>query len=125
MQEKKAGITFADIVYKGSGRTPIELLQSENASLRQQLAEAQERSSDIAGCYNRLLEEVKWQPIETAPKDGRKILVCSNIGFIAFARWKVIFGEGNWNTMGGGITQPDDITHWMPLPKAPEEADNG
>ena len=32
------------INYKGSGRTPIELLQSENASLRQQLAEALEKN---------------------------------------------------------------------------------
>jgi hypothetical protein len=68
----------------------------------------------------------QWQPIETAPKDGREVLVgrfkrgCpwngriavdwyrgprDNAGFIGWCR----FNPQHW-----------PATHWMPLPKPPE-----
>jgi Protein of unknown function (DUF551) len=66
--------------------------------------------------------EMKWQPIETAPKDGTAILALvdglhENTGepFIAAVAW---YREGFWlvNEEGGDTYQP---THWMPLPPPP------
>ena len=57
-----------------------------------------------------------WQPIETAPKDGTKIILLPWADpeslFVSYwvscdQRW----ANNDWSK----------ITHWMPLPKAPEE----
>ena len=88
-------------------------LKAENAALRQQLAEAQAR--------------MKWQPIETAPKDGRSIIIwdADHLFHFCFAR----YSEQQWwpsNPLGLPVphylrvTSP---THWMPLPE-PQEADH-
>lgn len=66
---------------------------------------------------------MEWQPIETAPKDGRRVLVWINEGLrftgCAFAHlW--FYDDG---TLGGGaegFAGKWDITHWMPLPDAPK-----
>jgi hypothetical protein len=66
----------------------------------------------------------KWQPIETAPKDGTIILVAwggtrrvwpARFGDVgpedAWVGWSNAFGEMH-------IT---DMTHWMPLPEPPNQ----
>jgi hypothetical protein len=59
-----------------------------------------------------------WQPIETAPKDGTRVLAClvgDTFPFLTFS-----FG-GQWiddDTQGEVIYPPP--THWQPLPKPPE-----
>ena len=57
-----------------------------------------------------------WQSIETAPKDGTKFL-CYRDGDIANAWWTgdVLGGRG-WSYAAWAYP-----THWMPLPKTPEE----
>ena len=61
----------------------------------------------------------KWQPIETAPKDGSSILLTdSSDGSIKECRWDYCLGWGDpvyseWS-FGG---KP---THWMPLPEPPK-----
>ena len=75
----------------------------EVVDLRKQLAEVQER--------------LKWQPIETAPKDGEKILI-SVRGSSFLAYWHTLIQA--WDTAYGSTMDTD---HWMPLPPAPE-ADN-
>lgn len=60
-----------------------------------------------------------WQPIETAPKDGTRVLVNSHwmdatgkrLG-VEIAHWRE---EGYWQCLE---RQP---THWMPLPDPPKE----
>jgi hypothetical protein len=57
-----------------------------------------------------------WQPIATAPSDGRKILVIG--GWRTEA--EIQKADGEWWRMrkrGGGTAQP---THWMPLPEPPD-----
>ena len=66
-----------------------------------------------------------WQPIATAPKDGRDFLVWNRENRVRKARWyersssdlgiSLYEGDGV-NSFKGGI-QP---THWMPLPAPPE-----
>jgi hypothetical protein len=64
-----------------------------------------------------------WQPIETAPKDGAKILVCSTDGRgldARIVRWEEYAGPGQWYTVHGeAYWREDDFTHWMPLPPPP------
>jgi hypothetical protein len=60
-----------------------------------------------------------WQPIETAPTDGTKILGwCGSFCDICYRDRK--FGNDVWMTDGcadfGGSENP---THWMPMPEAP------
>jgi len=60
-----------------------------------------------------------WQPIATAPKDGRGILVHGGV-----ARWHVGDDcDGAWYSITGykypGRPIDWPVTHWMPLPVPP------
>lgn len=73
---------------------------------------------------------VGWQPIETAPKDGRWIIVYGesnsicNTAFASYrpgdrqfnngSSWHVYGPFGNWMVAG------HKFTHWMPLPEPPK-----
>jgi len=95
-------------------------LQNENATLRQQLAEAREKNSTIAMVFNRLLEETKWQPIETAPKDGTWLVVFTALGSCFIARWNQRHEE--WAVPGSGLA---NVIYWKPLGPFPGgEADH-
>ncbi len=90
-----------------------------------------------------------WQPIESAPKDGTRILVahpayegmgpdgpCPMPAAAHVAYWNPegsswvdecgsfdgdvdhLETTGNWNS-GTGWFQPNEVTHWMPLPQPP------
>jgi hypothetical protein len=57
----------------------------------------------------------EWQPIETAPKDGKDILVFGEqLRRVAF--WDEARG-GLWSRWPG--REPIRATHWMPLPEPP------
>ena len=69
-------------------------------------------------------ELMDWQPIETAPKDGRWVLVCGGNWRVIMAwyalnpridraYWKV---SDEWDDYELADDQP---THWMPLPEPP------
>lgn len=89
---------------------------------------------------------MQWQPIETAPKDGTRILTFAPTRYekqqtIAVVWWGEFWHEdyepaGNGLFMQtrqllraeweGGPWSPWRPTHWMPLPAPPkEQADNG
>ena len=67
----------------------------------------------------------KWQPINTVPRDGTRVL-----GYCDGDYWAIEFFwedecEGklyfkHWN--GDYTSDPDEPTHWMPLPKPPKGA---
>lgn len=59
----------------------------------------------------------KWQPIETAPRDGTRVLICwQDTGVVESAEYRK--GAG-WT--GAACFWIRDPSHWMPLPGAPRE----
>lgn len=72
---------------------------------------------------------VPWQPIETAPKDGRSILVGvggwgKRVAQAEWDQWGDAADEGGWRCGRPGAKGYDDAgfepTHWRELPAAPE-----
>ena len=74
----------------------------------------------------------QWQPIETAPKDGTRIMLWEQYSDVPFVGWWMAGGhwtvshehvdaKGGWE---GAIVvdriEQKFITHWMPLPTPPE-----
>lgn len=67
----------------------------------------------------------QWQPIETAPKDGREILVYGIwtgeiYGPDAMPSIGVAFSGSLELTLGDAYSCGCDATHWMPLPEPPK-----
>jgi len=81
----------------------------------------------MAGAYDEAAEAAiaampGWQPIETAPKDGTRILAWPvySDDLPAEARWRYMRRTpGRWET-GSGPIYGNGPTHWMPLPPSPE-----
>jgi hypothetical protein len=69
-------------------------------------------------------EEMKWQTIESAPKDGTPILGCS-LGYYVpqYIVWATYHpnaqGKECWRTSDICGNKVEGISHWMPLPKPP------
>lgn len=75
---------------------------------------------------------MKWQPIETAPKDGEILLIWIgdvDFGYCRNGKWFVI-NNGDYLYGGHGRDYACGVhdsfvyrppTHWMPLPEAPKE----
>ena len=66
---------------------------------------------------------MKWEPIETAPKDGRQILVIDIDGQFVVVEYSVwADGTAMWE-IGHGENRiyccNRPLTHWMPLPDPP------
>lgn len=63
-----------------------------------------------------LARRCEWRPIETAPKDGTRILVHVPGFGQEISAWslRMATGEHEWF----GLAR--DPTHWMPLPEPPE-----
>ena len=65
---------------------------------------------------------MEWEPIETAPKDGTRVLLYDRFmreqDFAVFVgRWVMgLHGAGWYATPGAFSKRP---THWMPIPKPP------
>ncbi|WP_082430767.1 DUF551 domain-containing protein [Novosphingobium sp. KN65.2] len=69
----------------------------------------------------------EWQPIETAPKDGRCIIVGrftgkknNHDGLVQVDRWHNRERGDSYNGFGKFNNQFWPATHWMPLPAPPE-----
>jgi hypothetical protein len=79
-----------------------------------------------------------WNPIETAPKDGTRVLLwipgtgelvysgCFNTyqhylnGDLTSETAKWFWGQTHWMTLGKEPEPDPQPTHWMPLPSAPK-----
>jgi len=108
--------------------TPDDLLrQAENNSI---ISENQ-RGAEIAmleWAAQRIteLENVVWQPIETAPRDGTWVVLTDGSA-VGVAYWGgTYFGsDPAWVVYAHRsefeLCHVDKPTHWMPLPTPPEE----
>ena len=72
----------------------------------------------------------EWQPIETAPKDGTKILVWTHHDVCEISEWFQATGY-KYKEVGRGLYAKSIVvanegwssntpTHWQPLPDPPE-----
>lgn len=70
--------------------------------------------------------EMKWHPIDTAPRNGTSILVCNDWQpGVDMVSWKGGKKRGGWATEDGTAQYGEGIfTHWMPLPLAINEKPN-
>jgi len=75
---------------------------------------------------------IGWQPIETAPKDGTRVLAWTRnaqSAFVAFWREHGLAPEDEergWLTLMGVRATSEhgsDLSHWMPLPSPPPSSD--
>jgi hypothetical protein len=70
----------------------------------------------------------KWQPIESAPKDGTPLLLFSPLDYFTFGNVEngLIWVSGGWRCGSSGWRGDGGIdhepTHWMPLPPPPPDA---
>ena len=65
----------------------------------------------------------EWKKIESAPKDGTKIMIWAPGRAVHVAKWDNHWGERGdkwWRVPEGGYWF-DPPTHWMPLPEQPKE----
>jgi hypothetical protein len=66
-----------------------------------------------------------WQPIATAPKTSKAILVhCSSRHNTYVASYGKVGGflrVDGWRHFGGGGDMMERPTHWMPLPPPPDQ----
>lgn len=86
------------------------------------------RATDALNAAAETLVRAGWQPIETAPKDGTRILlwcVHQNAQYAKDARaegWEAaVIGEWTTHNRGGWVWHglAGKHTHWMPLPDPP------
>ena len=70
----------------------------------------------------------EWQPIETAPKDGTKLLLCESVdeNYIFVGSWSETRNP-KWYGTNWYCVEYDAFnhapTHWMPLPQPPEKTE--
>ena len=71
--------------------------------------------------------EAQWQPIETAPKElGKRILGLKDCGEGTLTSISIVFwlNDGEWHLGDRALGTAEGlgyrVTHWMPLPAAPE-----
>lgn len=69
----------------------------------------------------------EWQSIETAPRDGTRILLVHGSYIWLDTWWKGDGTNSDWSSIvawkqATGKT-PDAPTHWMPLPTPPENTE--
>lgn len=62
----------------------------------------------------------EWQPIETAPKDGTRVLLFRRgwAESVSVGWWGGLWET--WNVAGGITSEFVHPTHWMPIPEPPE-----
>ena len=94
-------------------------LELEIDDLKDQLAKANQLWQIAQGRCDGLEEKLakaeqraEWQPIETAPKDGRELIL-----LLTPSNWPQVAYSNTW--WQGGFSVENKPTHWMPLPKAP------
>lgn len=61
---------------------------------------------------------MKWLPMDSAPKDGTRVLLVVDHGEHGDKVWTGLFANGWVLSYGKAMTEP---TWWMPLPSPPKD----
>ena len=59
-----------------------------------------------------------WQPIETAPKDGTRVILLDDCGLAVIAEWEDDLLGYPWKE-DGQRAKAEIFTHWMAIPPPP------
>lgn len=64
----------------------------------------------------------EWLPIESAPKDGDRVILIDGLGCVEVCRFKKGEWAVSWNDdlFNEHDTDAGRPTHWMPLQEAPK-----
>lgn len=62
--------------------------------------------------------ETTWNPISSAPRDGRQMIL-----LLTPSRFPQVAYSNTWWTAGFSVECKP--THWMPIPELPKETDDG
>ena len=125
--DRESGIKEYTWNWDNDEHPPLEEGRKELADLRTRIAELEDRLEKSALVNGRLLEDIDnlettttWQPIKTAPKDGTEIRLLGRIKKEYIGHWDKEFSVWSVRPHSEGffVIMP---THWMPLPKPPEE----
>ena len=120
--------SYAELVEMFGGQIPIEAVNIlMGAPDDEPLSKVRERITDLAVGWNtrpladRLEQREGWRGIESAPTDGRNVLVfCPRASDHGYNRIRLTWRkDGKWQGANNTSWPP---THWMPLPPAPETA---
>lgn len=112
LEEAKCGPSCCATI----GRLKEELLEAKR---KMEIKLVWPTAENIAALMNEHLGRKlahEWQPIETAPRDGRAYLVVDEIVDTAH-RAQIAFWSGAW--LSTEKERPLNPTHWMPLPEPP------
>ena len=76
----------------------------------------------------------EWQPIETAPRDGRLLVLCWSDWDGQSRHYQPVVGwwqscetlseGGEWVQWSLGLESCHGVSHWMALPPGPEDSDD-
>jgi hypothetical protein len=85
-----------------------------------------ESPASVAGVQAKALPLPGWMPIETAPKDGTRVLLGYERSHSEEGYWMGESSSNYWSETGWFASDEDPLTthpskpsHWMPLPAAP------
>ena len=66
---------------------------------------------------------MEWQPIETAPKNETRILVCATLRGASLGSGRdvaIAWWDAHYEIWVTGFQNNPEPTHWMPLPEPPK-----
>jgi hypothetical protein len=115
----KAALDYADKIIGAPKHGGALTIANETvAGLAQKLAEARLKLEE--------LEKGKWQPIDTAPKDGTRVLGWCNAGNDRDCRLTMEWNadRSRWIVSLNAFWEFDP-THWQPLPSPPQIMEEG
>ncbi len=101
----------------------IILENQTQCDLCEEFIRTEEARIVCTGCFTAAQGIPPWRPIETAPKDGRYIIIYGGYsgGTVTMARWQEMQRKNSRWQSSSGHPVPREPTHWMSLPQAPED----
>lgn len=115
--QRDTAITERDLWEKAAELTKAraESAEAEVAKRELEVFEQKQNRKGDRVAFEQILSTFVWQPIETAPKDGTRILVVSKIG-VGITVWRE---KANSAGDQPGWVCGYSPTRWMPLPVPP------